>query len=155
MVNNMVNNIGAVSKNTSIFIVIIALVGAIAYLILVLGINRYSLPEWAVTLAYFGVTTFGAFLLWRVHGTLGQYRDKRLVVSHGALAGDKARTTVFDRLVPNRIDACLINALSALSDAQSDPLCNSGLRNRVDVVKEALELELVERQAGRDESQIR
>ena len=146
---------GIGSKNTSLFIVIFALVGATAYLILVSGINRYSLPEWAETLAYFGVTTFGAFLLWWVYGTLGRYRDNRLVVQGGALAGHKPHTTVFDRVVRNRIDACLINALSALSDAQSDPSCNDGLRNRVDVVKEALVLELGERQAGREESQIR
>ncbi len=143
------------SKNTSLFIVIFALVGATAYMILVSGIDRYSLPEWAVTLAYFGVTTFGAFLLWWVHGTLGRYRGNRLVVPDGAVAKHTPHTTVFDRIVRNRIDACLINALSALTDAQSDPSCNDGLRNRVDVVKEALVLELGERQAGRDESQIR
>ena len=144
-----------VSKDISLFIVIFALVGATAYLILVPGINGYSLPEWAVTPAYFGVTTFGAFLLWWVHGTLGRSRENRSVVSDGALAGRKSFTTAFNRVVRNRIDACLINALSALSDAQSDPSCNDGLRSRVDVVKETLVLELGERQAGLEKSQIR
>ena len=144
-----------VTKDTSPFIVIFALVGATAYLILVSGINGYSLPEWAVTLVYFGVTMFGAFLLWWVHDTLGRPRENGLVVPDGALAGHKPHTTALNKIVRNRIDACLINALSALNDAQSDPSCNDGLRSRVDVVKETLVLELGERQAGREASKIR
>ena len=146
---------GILSKNTSLFIMIIALVGATAYLIIVSGINKYSLPEWAVTLAYFWVTTVGALVLWWVYDTLGRYRVNRLVVPDGAFARHKPGTTAIDAVVRNRIDACLINALSALSDAQSDPSCNDSLQSRVDVVKEALVLELGERQAGWDGSQTR
>ena len=144
---------GIRSKNAPQFMLICALVGAAAYLILVPGINRHSLPEWAVTLTYFGVTALGALFLWWGYGALGRYRDNSLVVSEGALAEHKPYTTAFDRLVRNRIDACLINALLALSDAQSDPSWNADLRNRVAVVKETLALELRERQTGRVESQ--
>ena len=141
-------------RNTGIFVTAFSVVGASAYLILVWGINKYTLPDWAVTLDYFWVTVVSAMLLWWVYSALGKSRHAWSADSSEERAQDPD-ITGSDRITPGRVDARLTRALPAVNDSQAGLWCDSGLRTRVDFVQRALFEEPENLGAWRTESRLR